>query len=77
MDSDVICSDESPPKKEKKEKLSAKEQLPPNPKRAAPLAPVPVPTKVARVPPLRRVAKKYSPLENVRLEISLQGAVSM
>ena len=47
-----------PQKREKKEKSSAKEQSPKNPKRVAPLAPVPTPTKVARVPPLRRVAKK-------------------
>ena len=53
MGSDVICSDKSPQKKEKGGKPSAKKQTHKIPKRMAPLAPVPVPTKVARVPPLK------------------------
>ena len=50
----VCPKEQSPPE----EQSSAEGQFPKNLKKAAPLTPVSTPTKVARVLPLRRVAKK-------------------
>ena len=47
-----------PQKRTRENKQAMKNSPPQTPKRVAPLAPLPVPTKVARVLPLRRVAKK-------------------